>query len=507
MRVLLINTNLKGDLFAAPPIGVCYVASAAQAAGHAVTVLDLCFQRDVAGAIERSIRHSSPDVVGLSVRNIDNVNLLYPVSYLPDASRIARTVRELTSVPMVVGGAGASLDPEGVLRLLEPDYIVVSDGEEAFVKLLHALEFGGTPEAIPGVGMLRDGRFVSTPPGPADFRSIRPDLGRWIDMRPYRKMGSSYNVQTKRGCPHRCIYCTYNQVLEGSRLRLRPPGEVVDEIEEAVSKFGADTFEFVDSVFNDPRDHCLQILEEIARRPWKARFTAMGVSPRGLDRSFLALMERAGFSSFWITPESASETMIRNYRKGFTVEDVIRAAEAIQETRFATLWSFLIGGPGETNETLQESIDFALKYLRRRRHPPFSLANYYLGIRLYPGTSLWETARAEGFVDGQANPLDQLWYLSEGLDLDLAVRQIVDASHQCPEIWTGFDEQYMSFSRIVAGCLELFRRPKPYWPVVLRTNQLFLKLGLHHFIGPPNIVPGIRQRLESQGYRGPLLEG
>ncbi len=507
MRILLINSNLKGDLFAAPPIGVCYVASAAESAGHDVRVLDLCFQRDVPGAIARAVREFPPEVVGLSVRNIDNVNLLYPVSYLPEVTRIAQRVSELTSVPMVAGGAGASLDPEGVLRLLGADYVVVSDGEEAFVKLLHALEHGGSPETIPGVGMLKDGRFVLTPPRPADFTSFRPDLGRRLDMRPYIKMGSSYNIQTKRGCTHRCIYCTYNQVLEGTRLRLRAPAEVVDEIEEAISKYRADTFEFVDSVFNDPLDHCVQILEEIARRPWKTRFTAMGVSPRGVDRGFLDLMERVGFTSFWVTPESASETMIRNYRKGFTVDDVVKAAEAIRNTRFATLWSFLIGGPGETNHTLQESIDFALKYLKRRHHPPFSLANFYLGIRIYPGTSLWETALTEGFVEAHANPLEQLWYMSEDLDLDLAVKQIVDASNQCPEIWTGFDEQYMSFSRMVAACLELFRRPKPYWPVVLRTNQLFLKLGLHHVIRPPNIVPAIRRKLESQGYRGRLVTG
>jgi radical SAM superfamily enzyme YgiQ (UPF0313 family) len=505
MRVLLINSNRKGDLFSAPPIGVCYVASAAEAAGHEVHVLDLCFLRDISEALEAAIREYPPDVVGLSVRNIDNVNLLFPVSYLPEVAQIAKEIRRLTAAPMVVGGAGASLDPAGVLQLLEADFIVVSDGEDAFVELLRTLENGDSPEVIPGVGMYRNGRFISTPSAPTDFRSLRPDLGRWIDMRPYRKMGSHYNIQTKRGCPHRCIYCTYNQVLEGTRLRLRAPGEVVDEIEEALMTYGADTFEFVDSVFNDPIDHSVAILEEIARRPWKARFTAMGVSPRGIDSQFLTLMERVGFTSFWITPESASETMIRNYRKGFTIDDVVKAAEAIRKTRFATLWSFLIGGPGETNETLQESIDFTMKYLKRRRHPPFSLANYYLGIRIYPGTSLWETALVEGFVKKDSDPLEQLWYLSEELDLDRAVQQIVQASYQCPEIWTGFDEQYMHMSKIVAFFLDVFRRPKPYWPVVLRTNQVFLGLGLHHLIRPPDIVPVIRRKLEKQGYRGPLL--
>ena len=173
---------------------------------------------------------------------------------------------------------------------------------------------------------------------------------------PYEKMGGSYTIQTKRGCRMRCIYCTYNQVLEGNRLRLRSPSEVVDEIEEAFYQFKPETFEFVDSVFNDPVDHCREILEEIIRRPWKARFTTMGVSPKNLDSQFLQLMQRAGFTSFMISPESASETMLTNYQKGFGLEDLRRAAEAINQFSFPVLWYFLIGGPGETNRTLRGNL-------------------------------------------------------------------------------------------------------------------------------------------------------
>ena len=147
----------------------------------------------------------------------------------------------------------------------------------------------------------------------------------------------------------RCIYCTYNQVLEGNQLRLRSPSEVVDEIEEAFYQFKPETFEIVDSVFNDPVDHCREILEEIIRRPWKAHFTTMGVSPKNLDSQFLKLMQRAGFTSFMISPESASETMLTNYQKGFALGDLRRAAEAINKFSFPVLWYFLAGGPGETS--------------------------------------------------------------------------------------------------------------------------------------------------------------
>ena len=162
-----------------------------------------------------------------------------------------------------------------------------------------------------------------------------------------------------------CIYCTYNTVLEGHHLRLREPSDVVDEIEEAFYQFKPESFEFVDSVFNDPVGHCQAILEEIIRRPWKARFGTMGVSPKNLDAKFLQLMKRAGFTSFMISPESASETMLTNYQKGFSLGDLRRAAEAINQFSFPVLWYFLVGGPGETNSTLQETLDFIGRYLVR----------------------------------------------------------------------------------------------------------------------------------------------
>ena len=85
MRVLLINSNLKDDILAAPPIGLCYVASAAEAAGHEVRVLDLCFKRHIQPELEKAIIGFSPQVIGVSLRNLDNANMVRPIFYLPSA--------------------------------------------------------------------------------------------------------------------------------------------------------------------------------------------------------------------------------------------------------------------------------------------------------------------------------------------------------------------------------------------------------------------------------------
>lgn len=449
MRVLLVNTNQKVDLLAAPPLGLCYVAGAAESAGHRVSVLDLCFApHNMKKVVTRAIASFEPEIIGVSIRNIDNVNMLHPISYLPETLQVFRYIREITSVPIVAGGSGASLMPEHIIRLLEADYIVVADGETPFVHLLDAIENNKSVANIPGVGRLADGKFRYTEPVLKGFNSKKPDLGRWIDTEAYQRIGGSYNIQTKRGCSQRCIYCTYNQSLEGNRLRLRNPIDVADEIEESIQKYKPKTFEFVDSVFNNPIDHSVAILEEIIRRPWKADFTAMGVHPRGLEKKYLDLMWRAGFRSFMITPESASEKMLRSYGKGFTQDEVVRAAEAINETEFAAWWFFMIGGPGEDNETLQESLDFALKYLQKRGRPVTHVAHFFSGVRVYPDTKLWNIAKAEGFIPNQVDPLQTLWYISEDLDLDMAVDQMTEAAAQCPEVYLGFDERVLMFSKL-----------------------------------------------------------
>lgn len=508
MRVLLINSNRKVDFLSVPPLGLCYVAGATEAAGHEVEVLDLCFVgRGVVRTVCDAIARFSPDVIGMSVRNIDNVNMLHPVSYLPEVVEIKNVVRRCTDALLVIGGSGASLMPEHVLRLLDADYIVVSDGEESFVKLLDAIGRGECPAGIPGVGMMIGGRFHLTKPLLIEFSGGPPDLGRWIDMKPYQKMGSAYNIQTKRGCRQQCIYCTYNQSLEGNRLRLRPPAEVVDEIEEALFKYRPSTFELVDSVFNDPIEHSAQILEEIVRRPWKAEFTAMGVHPRHLDDAYLDLMWRAGFRSFMITPESASQTMLENYRKGFSTEDVAKAAEAINRTAFCAWWFFMIGGPGETNDTLQESLDFALKNLQKRGRAATHVAHFFIGVRIYPGTKLWKIAVKESFIRADSDPRQNLWYVSEGLDLDVAVDQMTGAASLCPEIYLGFDERVLVFSRAAATVFWLLRFPRPYWRYFRAANLFGIRTGIRFMYRPPNIPEMIRSALRRQGYRGLHVQG
>jgi hypothetical protein len=274
--------------------------------------------------------------------------------------------------------------------------------------------------------------------------------------------------------------------------------EVVDEIEEAFYQVNPETFEFVDSVFNDPLGHCQEILEEIVRRPWKARFTTMGVSPKNLDSQFLHLLQRAGFDSFMVSPESASETMLTNYQKGFSVEDLHRAAEAINKFSFPVLWYFLIGGPGETIRTLQETLEFIGRHLIRKESPPYNLAHIFLGVRIYPATKLWQIALEEGFIHDRCNPLRPLWYLSRELDLDVTMRQLYGAACRWPEIALGNVEKFLPLTKLLGISGKVFPFPKPYWQLLPPVNRLLNKLGLRPLFQPTGIPARLRESLGLQ---------
>ena len=498
MRVLLINTNTREDLLAAPPVGAACVATAAAAAGHEVRLLDLCFARDRDRELTQAVSSFAPQVVGLSIRNLENVNLLRPISYVDDARHVVDLVRTLTDAPIVLGGSAASLCPGPVLKALEADYVVAGDGETAFAALLAEIEAGRVPRGLPGVGVLAEDAFQFSPPAFSDASFGNPQLARWVNLAQYRRMGSSYTIQTKRGCCQRCIYCTYNQALEGRTLRLRPPQDVVAEIEEAVLRHGITDFDFVDSVFNQPVDHCREILERICRCSWKARFTAMGMTPRNVDLAFLSLLWEAGFRSFMMTPDTASGSMLRRYGKGFDVEDLAGAATALDGTGFAVMWFFLMGGPGETHDTIDETLEFVRRHLVRSRSPRRMMAHFYLGMRVYPGTHLWEIAIRDGFVAPESDPLEPLWYVSPQLDIQRAVEQLVEASLRHPEVGLGFDERYLALSGLAAALGRVFRLVKPYWCNTAGFNGFLIGTGLRRLLRPRDVARQIQERIAAQ---------
>ena len=349
---------------------------------------------DEGRSLKALVKTFQPDYIGFSIRNIDDVVADKEIFYMDRIlSDFIRPVKAVTRVPVILGGSGFSVFPEELMEHTGADYGIVGDGEKVLLELLHRLDrdlpFGDLPQVLKK-GRRMDPRQI--PHNLLDYNSIPlSTIDQCIDFRPYRKRGV-YSIQTKRGCALKCIYCTYPGI-EGTNYRLREPDAIAVEIEETTQRLGKVTFEFVDSTFNEPKGQAEVICRAIIKRKIRPRLRTMGVNPRNTSRELFELMLEAGFTQIDVTPDSASPSVIRNLQKGFTIADINRTTNLISEFNLPTMWFFLFGGPGETEETVEETRTF-IRELVNEEDMVLMLA----GLRIYPNTPLEKIALKEGKI-------------------------------------------------------------------------------------------------------------
>ena len=393
------------------PIGACMVAEAAERAGHSVTLLDLMFAKDPIRTVEAVLRRRPYGVIGLSVRNIDNNDMYGTVFYIDDLVPLISAVHRHTDAPLVLGGASLTVMPEEILRAVGADCAVIGDGESTFPRLLEKMERSEPWEDLPGVASLKGGVFRKNP-SPAKGAAVcsAPAYHRWVDLRTYRSHLSTVPVQTKMGCGFQCLYCTYRKI-EGDVYRLFDPGSV-SETTKKLTTAGLRDIEFVDNVFNAPYDHAFSVCEELIRSGVQARFQTVELNPSHFDDKLVEVMEQAGFVGIGLTVESASDPVLRGLRKGFSARDVYRASEVVRRHNLPCAWIFMLGGPGETPETVRETLRFAETRIR-----PQDVAFFNIGIRIYPGTGIESVARQQGVLRvPQAEMLTPVFYMSPEVD-------------------------------------------------------------------------------------------
>lgn len=458
-RVLLVSTNRERQPYPVVPNGLACVASALDAAGHEVQFLDLCFAKDPTGAARNASRRFNPDVIGVSVRNIDNSDAIALRHYTPEARDVLRALREAApKAQIVAGGAAFGVAPEALFRDLEVDYAVAGDGERASVALINALASGTPIGSMPGLVRDRNGTVVFTPPGEeADLDSLpQPTLHRWVDLGRYERNGATIPIQTKRGCVYRCVYCTYRNV-EGWGYRTRDPELVTDEIEELKVKAGIHHFDFVDSTFNSPPGHAVQVCEAIARRNLGVRLDTTNFTPATASPELLGAMKAAGFRTLGISAESASDAVLEKLQKGFTASKVREVAERVESYGIRTLWIFLVGGPGETRQSLEETLHFARCRLHRG-----DAVYLTVGLRIYPGTTLHRIAIAEGVVPHDSTLLDPTFYFSSQLQFEMTVKRLKTFAADHPRFMFSADSRSPVLPYLTRAA-SVLRLPRPHW--------------------------------------------
>jgi radical SAM superfamily enzyme YgiQ (UPF0313 family) len=458
-RVLLVSANRERQPYPVVPNGLACVASALDATGHDVRFVDLCFARDPVATTRRAVREHKPDIVGVSIRNIDNSDAIALRHYTPEAKEIFAAVRSAApSAKVIAGGAAFGVAPEALFQSFGVDYAVAGDGERASVALVDSLARGEDCGPLPGLVRMVDDRVHFSPPGEDAVLDELPSpaLHRWIDLKRYERHGATIPIQTKRGCVYKCVYCTYRNV-EGWGYRTRDPEKVADEIEELHREAGVKSFDFVDSTFNSPPGHALEVCEAIIRRKLHVHLDTTNFTPATASNELLSAMRRAGFRTLGITAESASEPVLQKLEKGFTAAKAREVAERVERIGIRALWIFLVGGPGETPQTLEETLQFAEWRLNRG-----DAVYLTVGLRIYPGTTLQRIAIGEGLVSSEDTLLDPTFYFSPTLSFDPAVARIKQFARKHPRFMFSADSRSPILPWLTRAA-SVMRLPKPHW--------------------------------------------
>lgn len=387
------------------PLGLACVATATREAGHQVAYLDLMAQEDVQEVIKDAMEEHSPDVVGVSVRNIDDQVMDNASFLLGPVKDVVTNCRSFSKAPIVLGGAGYSMYPESALEYLGADMGIQGEGEVAFPALLDNIQrnnnVSDTPGLyLPGQGLQAKRTFAKNLdefPFPEDHLWAASPLTDETDfLLPF---------QTRRGCPMNCSYCS-TSTIEGDILRKRAPARVVEEIRRQTEK-GFHRFFFVDNTFNLPASYATELCHQLAAAELDITWRCI-LYPWKTDEKLVKLMVRAGCREVSLGFESGCEPILQSMNKQYNSQEVRRIAQILGDHGIHRMGFLLLGGPGETKESAEESLQFADSL-------GLEVVKVTTGIRIYPHTALARIAVADGVISEDDDLLQPRFYLAEGL--------------------------------------------------------------------------------------------
>ena len=445
--ILLISANRHTSPYPVYPLGISYLKTYLERtiSGIRVDTADCNLLTDE--ELAERIRTLAPRYIGVSLRNVDGANSLDRRGFLPEYKALIDVIRAASDAPLIIGGAGFSIYPQAFMRELGADYGIHGEGEGPLAELIGALERGETGADIPAV-YTRDGRTGNrctengsagneytengsagnkctengrTENGPAGNgrtgngrRSYLPAIE--VEFEPeltgyYWKRSGMLNIQTKRGCPYECIYCSYPHI-DGRCVRTMDPEIIAENILRAKRDYGINYLFFTDSVFNIRPEYNVRLAETLIRRgtnvAWGAYF-----SPRGIDAEQMRLFRASGLTHIEFGTESVCDRTLEAYGKRFTFGDVVRASRLALDNGVYYAHFLILGGYGDTREHVRETIE-------NSRRLEYTVMFPYAGMRIYPHTRLAELAAREGVVAPDDDLLAPAYYIAPDFDLEEA---------------------------------------------------------------------------------------
>lgn len=401
MKVFLVNPpfvekyavgesrSIKAVLNVIPPLGLGYLAAVLRKEGIEVEIID-CTISPSQDDLIRLVTEERPDIVGISATTPS----------FESAKMVSQNIKRISPETLIVlGGAHVSAIPEESLLEESFDLGVLGEGEVTFLEIVKAYLNDKDTRAfrkIKGIAFREKERVIKT--GPREFienldelpfpaRDLMPPLKNYHPTpASYRKLPLGV-VMTSRGCPMHCTFC--DRAVFGNCHRSRSPQNVMDEIEELIKRYGAQEIRFFDDTFTLKEDFVFGLCDEMERRrlrfPWTCLTTVLTATCDMLKR-----MREVGCWQVLFGLESGDDGMLKLLKKGNTVEANRRAVRWAQEADLEVRADFIIGTPGETMKSLNNTLNFALEmnldYAHFNKFVPF------------PGTEIYHKLIDQGYA-------------------------------------------------------------------------------------------------------------
>ena len=400
MRVLLVATNqadrYMNRMAVRPvPIGLAYIAAALTDAGHELSVADLMFSEDGPADVVKAVQGFSPELVGLSIRNLDNQSFFDPVWNLPGVKSVVDGIRSVSDVRVVCGGPAFSILPAECLAYVGADLGIAGDGAEAFATLADRLGSGEDYLDIPGL-VYRDGDEVKVAEGRFSSDFQRPPRLDLLDMRRYDKAGFGVGVVTKLA---RAYYpAGVGDRFTGSDWRIRPPQEVVDEVRNLGAEHNIKKIFFIDSGFNIPLDHAKELCRALIGADLGIRWNSY-LRVGECDDELVGLMKKSGCSLALIADLGSNGDGFDQARELST----LCGRAGLPHTLAMTF-----GEPGDTEADVENKVRFLEEV-----DPAF--VSLRVGNRVLPGTKIAGLAMDEGLIQSESDLIRPTFYVDPGV--------------------------------------------------------------------------------------------
>lgn len=408
MKILLIQSFSRNfrPIF---PVGLARIASAVENR-HEISVFDPNIEPSIEAGLGRRLEEFRPDVIGISLRTIDSVDYVGREYFYPDFVRLVKFLRrERPEGRIVVGGGGFSLFAREIMRgIPEIDFGVVLEGEETFPELLENLDRAGS---VRGLLVREEGEVRYTGERePVNFQDLPPSAYRYFEVNRYISPGIGIGIESKRGCRLTCSYCPY-PYLTGSKVRMRSPKAIVDEIESLVARYGIRQFAFIDPVFNIPLDHAEQVCREILARKLDIRWSSW-TNEKMFTESYARTAIAAGCVAFPFSTDGFSDESLEALGKNYTNADILKTVEVARKIDGIHIgYAFFLNPPGSTVKSFFGMCRFLLA-AKRALGGKMKLRRHFLfnRIRIEPHTRLHERAMREGLITPRTNLLEPVYY-------------------------------------------------------------------------------------------------